>query len=260
MTPWAPPRLNSGSAVPLYYQLYEVLKEGIESGAWPEGRMASEPQLMRMFGVSRIVVRKALTIVEDDGQIVRIRGRGTFVAPRKLRCKIGGLCSHLAEARGDGLHILALDNRLDLAPPNIQSALGVGSLQPVHRITTLLTERSVPIAITYSHFAHAEGAAIAEMVKPGSPLQPNMTLADFGIDLAFNTSDIEISEACKFEAERLNIKLASTVLMASCTEYCKLGGAVRPLERARVIYRGEALRLTTESSEAEPIGIGVGVR
>lgn len=246
MTIWSPTRLDSKSLVPLYYQLYEVIKEGIDSGMWqPGGRMPSEPEFMRVFDVSRIVVRQALGILEDDGQIVRIRGRGTFVAPSKLRHQVGGLCRTLGAQRSDDVRILTLDNRTDLAPRSIRSALGVGPNEDVVRITTLLSVRSIPVAITYSFFSHAHGAELATVARPGQLLPRNLTLSDLGIRLAHSTAEVEVSDACKFEADRLETLLGSTVLVVSCTEYQYVDSEVRPLESARVIYRGDALRLTT---------------
>src|SRR5438067_10879152 len=64
-------QLDRRSFVPLYYQLQEVLKEQIESGKWQPGdAMPSEPELAQALGVSRVVVRQALAILEDDHQIV----------------------------------------------------------------------------------------------------------------------------------------------------------------------------------------------
>src|SRR3712207_2077198 len=83
--------LDRTSFVPLYYQLQEVLKEQIESGVWRPGEaIPSEPELARRFGVSRVVVRQALAILSDDRQIVRVQGRGTFVAEPKLDTRAGG--------------------------------------------------------------------------------------------------------------------------------------------------------------------------
>ena len=76
-------RLDRSSFVPLYYQLQEVLKQQIESGLWPPGSpLPGEQSLGRQFGVSRVVVRQALSILADDRQIRRVRGVGTFVASK----------------------------------------------------------------------------------------------------------------------------------------------------------------------------------
>jgi GntR family transcriptional regulator len=66
--------------VALYYQLAELLEEGIRSGDWkPGGRLPSEPAMCDHFGVSRATVRQALARLERRGLVTRRAGRGTFV-------------------------------------------------------------------------------------------------------------------------------------------------------------------------------------
>ena len=56
------------------------LKELLESGQYEVGdRFFSENLLCRKYGVSRQTVRKALSLLEDEGMIERIRGSGTYV-------------------------------------------------------------------------------------------------------------------------------------------------------------------------------------
>ena len=242
----SPARLDSSSLVPLYYQLYEIVRECIDSTLWPPGgRMPSEPKLMKLFDVSRIVVRQALSILEDDGQIVRIRGRGTFVAAAKLRQRVGGLSRQLAQARSDEVRILILDNRVQVAPRSIYSALEVSPDEPVVRLTWLLSVRSLPVAITYSFLAYEVLAPIVAAAKPGHFLPAHLTLEQLGMQLASTTVELEVSDACRYEADKLETLLGSTVLVTACTEFRHTEVGVRPLERARVIYRGEAVVLFT---------------
>lgn len=73
------------SAVPLYQQLVESVKEQIASGELQENdRLMTEQELSTAYGVSRITVRKAMEILSDEGIVVRRQGIGTFVASRKL--------------------------------------------------------------------------------------------------------------------------------------------------------------------------------
>ena len=70
--------LDRLSAVPLYYQLQEVFKQDIEAGNWAAGDLLpSEAELGDGLGVSRTVIRKALDILQADGQVLRQKGRGT---------------------------------------------------------------------------------------------------------------------------------------------------------------------------------------
>lgn len=66
--------------VPLYYQLGTILREKILSGQFaPSEQMPTETELVADYGVSRITVRQALKILEEEKLIRREAGRGTFV-------------------------------------------------------------------------------------------------------------------------------------------------------------------------------------
>jgi GntR family transcriptional regulator len=79
-------RIHRASPVPLYFQLVRALREEIVSGRWrPGDRLASEPDLGKHFNVSRTVVRQALARLEDEGLLLREKGRGTFVSDGRDR-------------------------------------------------------------------------------------------------------------------------------------------------------------------------------
>ena len=65
---------------PLWRQLAEILRGKIISGEYEPGRrMASELTLTQEYGLARGTVRQAMKALEDEGLIVRVQGRGTFV-------------------------------------------------------------------------------------------------------------------------------------------------------------------------------------
>jgi GntR family transcriptional regulator len=67
---------------PLYVQLANVLRAMIESGDLkPRAPLPSESYLQQQYGVSRGTVRTAVGILRDEGLVVTIGGRGTFVRP-----------------------------------------------------------------------------------------------------------------------------------------------------------------------------------
>ncbi|HEX3075241.1 MAG TPA: GntR family transcriptional regulator, partial [Lachnospiraceae bacterium] len=70
-----------------YYILMEALKNDIlASKINPGDKLPSENQLANMYGISRHTVRKALSILENEGFIAAEHGRGTFCSER-LRFK-----------------------------------------------------------------------------------------------------------------------------------------------------------------------------
>lgn len=67
-------------------QLYEQILDKIVSGALPEGqKLPSESTLCTLFGVSRPVVREALSRLQADGVVVSRHGSGSFVQRRPNR-------------------------------------------------------------------------------------------------------------------------------------------------------------------------------
>lgn len=65
---------------PLYVQLADILREMIEAGELrPNAALPSESYLQQEHGVARGTVRSAVGILRDEGRVVTLAGRGTFV-------------------------------------------------------------------------------------------------------------------------------------------------------------------------------------
>jgi GntR family transcriptional regulator len=235
--------LDRSSFVPLYYQLQEVLKEQIESGAWQPGELLpSEPEFARRFGVSRAVVRQALDILEDDHQILRIRGRGTFVARPKLAYRAGGLSRLLASPRQDDVSIQVLDKRPVAAEKRIRAALELDPGGELLRLATLLSLNGVPLAISYSFFRRDAIEWLDEAAHVGRALPSDLVLSDLGIVLAHSQVSIEASQCGQFEADRFGIAHRSAVFLVLCTEYRQSQQRPEPFEVARAEYRGDLVQ------------------
>ncbi|HWF73034.1 MAG TPA: GntR family transcriptional regulator [Solirubrobacteraceae bacterium] len=242
-----PGRLDRASFVPLYYQLQELLKEQIESGVWAPGEpLPSEPDLARGLGVSRVVVRQALAILEDDRQIVRLQGRGTFVAQPKLEHRAGGLSRLLMTPRGPEIDILVLDKRVAKVEQSIRRGLEASTDEPIFRLTTLLSMRAVALAIGYSFLRRADASWLEQAATVGHSLDPDLVLADHGVELTRSAVSIETSQCGRFEATHFGIAPKSAVFLVLGRELRRSGRGERPFEVARVEYRGDVLQFHLE--------------
>jgi GntR family transcriptional regulator len=66
---------------PLYVQLANILRGMIQSGELqPRAPLPSESYLQQEQGVARGTVRMAVAILRDEGLVVTLSGRGTFVS------------------------------------------------------------------------------------------------------------------------------------------------------------------------------------
>jgi DNA-binding transcriptional regulator YhcF (GntR family) len=77
--------LSRHQPTPLYYQLKTRLIEEILSGTYgTDGRLPTEHELCKQFGMSRTPVTRAVSELAAEGVVLRRRRHGTFVNPHWL--------------------------------------------------------------------------------------------------------------------------------------------------------------------------------
>lgn len=78
--------IDKSSPIPVYYQLKNDLTSKIAKGVWKSGDcIASERELCEIYGVSRMTIRQAVGELVQEGVLLRIKGKGTFVCEQKLK-------------------------------------------------------------------------------------------------------------------------------------------------------------------------------
>ncbi|WP_082760317.1 histidine utilization repressor [Agrobacterium bohemicum] len=94
---------EEGYAAPLYVKLKDYVRSRIETGEWKIGqRVASENELVEILGVSRMTANRALRELADEGLVVRVRGKGSFVATKKLTSQFQSVPNIADEIRRNG--------------------------------------------------------------------------------------------------------------------------------------------------------------
>lgn len=107
--------------------LYMDLKKNIQAGAYTPGyQFPKELELAKQLNVARVTVRTAFAMLEEDGLIKRIKGRGTFVASGKNRL-------------GD---ILIIVGKLgEFANPSIYLLEGINKAASINNVNVRVCER-----------------------------------------------------------------------------------------------------------------------
>ncbi len=78
--------LDMYSDVPLYRQLADVLRQRIVSGKIPPlSPLPSGKTLVETYGVARGTVEKAIRVLQAEGLVRTVPGRGIFVVPAEER-------------------------------------------------------------------------------------------------------------------------------------------------------------------------------
>lgn len=74
-------KINKNSPVPMYQQILNEISTHIASGDWPAGtQIPTEAELEAQLQVSRVTIRQALSAAAEEGLVVRLPGKGTFVS------------------------------------------------------------------------------------------------------------------------------------------------------------------------------------
>ena len=74
--------MDPQSATPVYVQVAAIVRSRIESGELlPDRPVPSESQLEQELGVARGTARKAIALLREEGLVVTVRGRGSYVTP-----------------------------------------------------------------------------------------------------------------------------------------------------------------------------------
>lgn len=135
---------------PKYHQVYLVLRQQIRDGSFAtDGTIPSEMELGRLFGVSRITIRKALDRLEREGTIDRRPGRGTFVRPGAGNAHVNASLSGSIEnliAMGLQTQVQVISFDYPPAPPAAAEALGIIPGIPVQRVVRIRSHNGRPFS------------------------------------------------------------------------------------------------------------------
>ncbi len=74
-------KINKNAPIPMYQQILNEIYARIASGEWPTGtQLPTEAELEMELQVSRVTIRQALSAAVEEGLVVRLPGKGTFVS------------------------------------------------------------------------------------------------------------------------------------------------------------------------------------
>ena len=94
--------LITSGTTSLHSQLADQIREMIYSRELVSGeKILSEHELMDRFGISRGTVRHAIETLVNEGLLLRVHGKGTYVAEEGLSHP-AGVC-RISQESGDGL-------------------------------------------------------------------------------------------------------------------------------------------------------------
>jgi GntR family transcriptional regulator len=237
----AEPPSGTSVKLPKYYQVKRQLLEltaSLEAGS----PVPPERELARSYGTSRTTIRQALAELVIEGRLLRMQGKGTFVAKPKV-AQLLELASYTEGMRAHGLHpqTKILDLGYVTADEQLAGLLGIRAGGRVFRIHRLRLADGEPMSIDTSHLPARRFPGLRKQLERQLSLYETLRLA-YGIQLAEAEETIETVLADPHDARLLGVDAGLPLLLLSRHAYDVTG---EPVEWAQSWYRGDRYKFVT---------------
>ena len=159
--------INKQSPIPLYFQIEEDIREVIEKGKLKPGEgLPSEHEYAEIYQVSRMTVRQAITNLVNAGYLYRQKGRGTFVAERKIEQTLQGLTSFTEDMKARGLEPGSQLLKFELIPASesIADCLHIKIHDPIYEIRRIRLANKIPMAVETTYMSANLVKALTEEI------------------------------------------------------------------------------------------------
>jgi len=230
--------LDESIKTPLYMQVYSALYQWIQQGRYrPGDKLESEAAMCKIFGVSRISIRKALDMLSNQGWVESRQGKGTFVTAQKrdlpLRANMvdrivrSGEYARLNKARGLKIETIPADERT-------AGDLGIEPRDEVTKVSYVRLMKREPVGYIEAYFPKSlnveftkedfqQNSSVTVLASKGIPMS--------GIDHLFGAVLADASLA-----KLLDTHVGSPLVR---TKMSVLDDQGRPLARLRAFWRAD---------------------
>jgi GntR family transcriptional regulator len=238
--------IDKSSPVPYYYQLRQQLERAVTDGELEVGeQMPTEGALCKLYGVSRTVVRQALSDLEREGLVSRIKGKGTFVSgPKFSEHVIQSLTSLHENMASSGERLETTVLRLEVQPVSayVAEMLRLPDTEQILLLERLRSVNGQPLVVTTAHMPYSLCAPILDLDLTNRSLFQTFE-QDLGLTLHRGTRTIDAGLAGAQVAQQLGIEEGSPVLLFSGVTYL---ADDRPIEYFVGVHRGDRSRFEVE--------------
>jgi GntR family transcriptional regulator len=241
--------IDRQAPTPMYHQLKRRIVDDIARlGLRPGDLLPGEHRLCEQFGVSRTVVRQALSQLEHQGVIERVKGKGTFVAhqktPESLVHTLTGLFQEVA-ARGG--HVRSDVRRQEVAPADdeVADALGIVPGTAVVVIERLRHVDNEPWSWTTTYLPHDIGTFVLHEDLSDQSLYA--LLATHGIRAVRGVRSAEAASATEEQGALLGVGQGKALLVLRSVGFDEND---RPMEFFIAYHRGDRSRFEFQLNAA----------
>ena len=229
---WELSQRGAMSRVPLYHQLYSVLKASIMDGTIPyDAQMPTEQQLAATFDVSRITAKRAMDELAAESLIARYRGKGSHVTyqyePKPVQAPLVGMLENLIEmGKHSIVRVISIDKVVP--PADIRRILGLEKDETAHQVVRVRSsEEGEPYAYYVSYTVGITRGFTKRIMEKTPRLD---VLKENGIELTKVEQTLSAENASLPIAEELGIEPGAALLSIIRHSYDRDGKVVDVLD------------------------------
>jgi GntR family transcriptional regulator len=227
---------------PLHVQIREAIRRRVQDGELVDesGRLMTEAELVKHFGVSRVTIRNAIKPLVDEGMFERGRGRGTFLRsnqPENWMGRLLGFSETIKDAGYEpGARVLhqGMTNQHDDTVRNLLRERAVWELKRVRLADDMA------ISIEHAFYPPDIGLEL-EKRDLTSIVMYRVFENDLGIEVRNAQQTISATSADRRTGELLSVPEGSPLLSM---ERLTISSDERPLELLRSVYLPEYFRFS----------------
>jgi GntR family transcriptional regulator len=240
------PELDKTSAIPLHHQLRTAILAQLGSSVLlPGDRLPTERELAGTLGISVAPVRQAFLDLAQQGYIIRLRARGSFVNERLYEERVSSLgsFSEVMRQQNSAYETTTVLSRSGPAPEPVLDALSIRGANAFRLLRVALLDGS-PAALLDAYLPPQRFPGLGDIDMEKQSLY--RTLKDrYGVEPRRATNTIEVALCNEDDAGLLQVELGTPTARVTSVTFDQQDVA---FEYVRITYRPERFKLTFDSA------------
>jgi DNA-binding GntR family transcriptional regulator len=238
------PDIDRNSPIPIYQQIKDWIQNNILNGLWVENyQLQAEDDLAEALNVNRATLRNAIKSLIDEGMLIRIHGKGTFVASRKVEQPLAESLLTFSEGliqQNIAFTTTVLHKEIVLADETVAALFDIQPQAPVLYLQRVRYVENKPIVfltnyVPYHYFPGIEGKDFAnrrlfEVME-----------RDYNVKINWAKRYFEARVADAQVASALSIAEGSPIMFAKQITHSEANVAI---EASDIWIRGDSFRLS----------------
>ena len=232
-------KVNHKSKRPLYDQIERNLRDLIINGHLKPGQtMPAEWDLVELYGVSRLTIRRALDELVRQNWLEKKHGVGTFVCKPVKAAIAASKLSFTEQMKAIGMqpgnkHI---NHRLVAATDKIARALRIEVGEPIVEISRVRLANNMPIVLETACLSAARFPSLADIDWSKDQSIYKILNDEYGVSISAMDHTIKPALLTETEAHYLKSKAGSPTLLSETIAYTSDG---TPVEYSWSFSNGE---------------------